>query len=191
MEQKTLHLSWLLAQLYYHMLSIPLLNEQGEVDPSTKKLLNKAQQDYAQLSGQATELENEKQKIKDLLADAKKTFSASSGDYYKKKQATNNMLINIGRKRIDLWEKSFSPFMDELSHFENIIVNNAYPYSITNIPIEFIFESSESVLSYIKRLKSKGADSLGKTGLVEVALFGGEDFFELSGEINHRRYQLM
>ena len=181
MEQKTLHLSWLLAQLYYHILSVPLLTEQGEVDSSSRKLLQKANRDYAQLSGQATELENEKKEINELLSDAKKAFDSSSNSYYKKKQSTSELLVNGGRKRIDLWERTFSPFMKELSYFENISVNNVYPYSVTEIPIEFIFESSDAVLSYIERLKNKGEDSLGRTGLVEVALFGGEDFLsELS-----------
>ncbi|WP_022770115.1 hypothetical protein [Butyrivibrio sp. NC2007] len=181
MEQKTLHLSWLLAQLYYHILSAPLLNEQGEIEPSSRQLLQKAQQEYVQLTGQATELENEKKKINDLLVDAQKTFSKASQSYYKKKQTTSNKLIDIGKNRIDLWEKTFSPFMDSLSNFEDISVSNTYPYSVTDIPIEFIFESSDSVLSYIKRLRTSGIDALGNTGFVEVALFGGEDFLgELS-----------
>ncbi len=181
MEQKTLHLSWLLAQLFYHVLSVPILNEQGKIKPSSRKLLQKAQQDYTQLSGQATELENEKRQIKELLSNAKILFLDASNSYYKKKQITCNRLENIGKKRIDLWYKSFSPFMVELSHFENISVNNSYPYGVTDIPIEFIFESSESVLSYISRLKNDGMELIGRLGLVEVALFGGEDFLgELS-----------
>ncbi len=180
-EQKTLHLSWLLAQLYYHILSVPILNDQGEIDPSSRKLLQKAQQDYAQLSGQATELEKEKKTIKELITTAKKEFAAASKKYYKKKQSTSAELISVGKKRIDLWEKSFSPFMDQLSNFENISVSNAYPYNVTDFPIEFIFESCDSVLSYIKRLKYNGIEKLGNTGFVEVALFGGEDFLgELS-----------
>ncbi|SKC04686.1 hypothetical protein SAMN06296386_11577 [Lachnospiraceae bacterium] len=180
-EQKTMHLSWLLAQLYYHILSVPLLNDQGEIDPSSRQLLQKAQQDYAQLSGQATELEKEKRTIKELLATAIKEFSDASNKYYKKKQSTSNELINIGKKRIDLWERSFSPFMDQLSNFENISVSNTYSCNVTDFPIEFIFESCDSVLSYIKRLKSNGIEKLGNTGFVEVALFGGEDFLsELS-----------
>jgi len=181
MEQRTLHISWLLAQLYYHILSVPILNDRCEIDPSSRRLLQEAQKDYASLSGQATELENEKKKIDELLSGAQKEFANAVKNFYNKKQSTCNSLVNLGKRRIDLWEKTFSPFMHTLSHFEDISVNNTYPYKVTDIPIEFIFESCDSVLSYINHLKTNGIDTLGNTGLVEVALFGGEDFLsELS-----------
>ena len=47
--------------------------------------MQKANRDYAQLSGQATELENEKKEINELLSDAKKAFDSSSNSYYIKK----------------------------------------------------------------------------------------------------------
>ena len=71
--------------------------------------------------------------------------------------------------------------MEALSHFENITVNSIYPYSVTDIPIEFIFESCDSILSYIRRIKQNGENIIGDTGYVEIGLFGGEDFLsELS-----------
>lgn len=185
MEQRTLHLSWLLAQLYYHILSVPILNEQGEIDPSSRRLLQKAQQDYSRLSGQVSELENEKSKISELLSNAKREFVNSTTNFYNAKQNACRTLIDIGKRRIELWEKTFSPFMYALSHFENINVYNTYPYNVTDIPIEFIFESCEYILSYIKYLKNNGIDAFGSTGFVEVALFGGEDFLsELSQASN-------
>ena len=181
MEQKTLHLSWLLAQLYYHILSVPLLNEQGEVNASCRQLLQKAEREYSDLSGQAVNLENEKKSIQGYLSSAREEFANAMNRFYKKIESTKRALEKFGVKRIELWDETFSPFMDGLSRFENISVHDLYPYSVTDIPIEFIFESSSSVLEYISRLKNNGIESLGTTGLVEVALFGGEDFLsELS-----------
>lgn len=190
MEQKTLHLSWLLAQVYYHILSEPLLSEEGKVNSTSRKLLQKAQQEYTTLSNQATELESEKKQIRSLLDSAKKSFSMASKNYYDEKEKAVKSLETIGRKRIILWKQTFGPFLTTISSFENINVENIYPYRITNIPIEFIFESTESILKYLKSIESHETILLGKTGLVEIALFGGEDFLgELSQiEINESAF---
>ena len=181
MEQRTLHLSWLLAQLYYHILSVPLLTSRGEVNPYSRQLLLKAKQDYSELSGQATQLEEEKRQIKNLLNAARESYKKSVDKYYRKKQAMVSSLVDIGKFRIDLWEKTFTPFLSTLSSFENITVSNAYSYKAAPVPIEVIFESTDSILTYIQLLRRKSLDYLGQTGLIEVALFGGEDFlFELS-----------
>ena len=181
MEQRTLHLSWLLAQLYYHILSVPLLTAQGEVNPYSRQLLLKAQQDYSELSGQATQLEAEKKQIKDLLNAARESFKKAFDKYYRQKQTTMSSLVSIGKTRINLWEETFKPFLSALSSFENITVNNTYPYKAAPVPIEVIFECADSILTYIQLLRRKSLDYLGQTGLIEVALFGGEDFlFELS-----------
>lgn len=39
-EQKTLHITWLMAQIYYHVLSTPILNSKGEVACEAKETLN-------------------------------------------------------------------------------------------------------------------------------------------------------
>lgn len=187
MEQKTLHLSWLLAQLYYHVLSIPILTEKGEVNPDSRLLLQKAKQDYAELSGQVTKLEDEKKQIKKFLMESQGILKKSKKIYYQEKQNISNALIKNGKERIDLWESSFSPFMACVSEFENIKVENVYKYNITNYPIEFIFESVDSVISCIREQKSRGIDLMEESGLTEVALFGGEDYLsELSKSSNDR-----
>ncbi len=108
-------------------------------------------------------------------------FDKVSNTFYKKKQQVAKQLEDIGHKRICLWKETFTPFMSALSYYEDISVDNIYPYSVTNTPIEFIFESCENILSYIDYVEEKGIDTLGTTGFVEVALFGGEDFLgELS-----------
>ena len=181
MEQRTLHLSWLLAQLYYHILSVPLLTEQGKVNPYSRQLLIKAKQDYSELSGQAAQLEEEKEQIKDLLNTARESYKKAVDKYYRQKQATVSSLVSIGKNRIDFWEKTFTPFLSTLSSFENITVNNTYPYKTAPVPIEVIFECTDNILTYIQLLRRKSLDYLGQTGLIEIALFGGEDFlFELS-----------
>ena len=46
MEQKTLHLSWLMAQLYYHALSKPILTDDGKVDVKASKMLTYYRNEY-------------------------------------------------------------------------------------------------------------------------------------------------
>lgn len=48
-EQKTLHLSWLMAQIYYHVLSTPILTSQGEVSDEAATALNASMKDLKQV----------------------------------------------------------------------------------------------------------------------------------------------
>ena len=48
-EQKTLHVSWLMAQIYYHVLSTPILNSQGEVSREASDALNASTQGLKQI----------------------------------------------------------------------------------------------------------------------------------------------
>lgn len=42
-EQKTLHLSWLMAQIYYQLLTAPILNQNGEITREARPALENAQ----------------------------------------------------------------------------------------------------------------------------------------------------
>lgn len=48
-EQKTLHLSWLMAQIYYHVLATPILNSKGEVSDEAAGALNASIKDLKQV----------------------------------------------------------------------------------------------------------------------------------------------
>lgn len=48
-EQKTLHLSWLMAQIYYHVLATPILNSNGEVSSEASSALNASISDLKQV----------------------------------------------------------------------------------------------------------------------------------------------
>lgn len=48
-EQKTLHLSWLMAQIYYHVLATPILTSQGEVSGEAEKALKASMKDLKKI----------------------------------------------------------------------------------------------------------------------------------------------
>ena len=48
-EQKTLHLSWLMAQIYYHILATPILTPNGEVSNDAQKALTASMNDLKQV----------------------------------------------------------------------------------------------------------------------------------------------
>lgn len=48
-EQKTLHLSWLMAQIYYHVLATPILTSNGEVSQDAQKALSASMTDLKQV----------------------------------------------------------------------------------------------------------------------------------------------
>ena len=51
-DQRTLHLSWLMTQLYYGVLKQPLINEEGKVIQESKTALVEAQNAYIQIKKQ-------------------------------------------------------------------------------------------------------------------------------------------
>ena len=48
-EQKTLHLSWLMAQIYYHVLATPILTSKGEVSNEAASALSASKSDLKQI----------------------------------------------------------------------------------------------------------------------------------------------
>lgn len=48
-EQKTLHVSWLMAQVYYHVLSTPILNSKGEVSKEANEALSASTKSLKQI----------------------------------------------------------------------------------------------------------------------------------------------
>ena len=45
----TLHLSWLMAQIYYHVLATPILTSNGEVSQDAQKALSASMTDLKQV----------------------------------------------------------------------------------------------------------------------------------------------
>ncbi|SFU57325.1 hypothetical protein [Butyrivibrio sp. M55] len=52
-EQKTLHLTWLMAQIYYHVLSVPILDASGVVSVEAKDALKASEKDLKQIRKEA------------------------------------------------------------------------------------------------------------------------------------------
>ena len=124
MEQKTLHLSWLLAQLYYHSLSKPLLTEEGKVDSDAVSLLGYSQNEYRKLSLDVSNLASEKDSIKQALDYAIGGFSNASGNLETQRRNYKVFYENQGRANIQKWNTIMIPFVDSISRFENIDVRN-------------------------------------------------------------------
>ena len=65
-EQKTLHISWLLAQLYYHSLSAVILTDDGNVAPEAKTILAKSEKEYQSIASEVSKLNSEKDEIRQV-----------------------------------------------------------------------------------------------------------------------------
>lgn len=66
-EQKTLHLSWLMAQIYYHVLSTPIMTSKGEVSSDAGKVLSVADKEYKQFRKDTYKMSGDDAKAADLL----------------------------------------------------------------------------------------------------------------------------
>ena len=66
-EQKTLHLSWLMAQIYYHVLSVPILDANGEASQEAKDALKSSAKDLRLLRKETFNMIGEEAPVGNLV----------------------------------------------------------------------------------------------------------------------------
>ena len=66
-EQKTLHLSWLMAQIYYHVLSTPILTADGKVSTDAGKVISVAEKEFKQFKKDTFRMTGDDAKAADIL----------------------------------------------------------------------------------------------------------------------------
>ena len=66
-EQKTLHLSWLMAQIYYHVLSTPILTADGKVSMEAKQAIDTANKEFKQFKKDTFKLSGEDAQAANIL----------------------------------------------------------------------------------------------------------------------------
>lgn len=66
-EQKTLHLSWLMAQIYYHVLSTPILTADGKVSTDAEKVISVAEKEFKQFKKNTFKMTGDDAKAANIL----------------------------------------------------------------------------------------------------------------------------
>lgn len=66
-EQKTLHIAWLMAQVYYQVLSTPILNSNGEVSYEATETLNASVKGLKQIKKEAYRMVDEEAPVGDII----------------------------------------------------------------------------------------------------------------------------
>ena len=66
-EQKTLHISWLMAQIYYHVLSTPILNSKGEVSSEASEALSASTKGLKQIKKDTYKMVAEDVQVGDIF----------------------------------------------------------------------------------------------------------------------------
>ncbi|MBD5506865.1 MAG: hypothetical protein HDR05_02105 [Lachnospiraceae bacterium] len=66
-EQKTLHVSWLMAQIYYHVLSTPILNSKGEVAIEASEALSASTKRLKQIKKDTYKMVNEDAQVGNII----------------------------------------------------------------------------------------------------------------------------
>ena len=66
-EQKKLHLSWLMAQIYYHVLSTPILTADGKVSMEAKQVIDTANKEFKQFKKDTFKLSGEDAQAANIL----------------------------------------------------------------------------------------------------------------------------
>ena len=173
MEQKTLHLSWLLAQLYYHGLSATILTDDGYVAPEAKTILAKSEKEYLSISGEVAKLNKEKEEIRQLLSSAQTTFNSAYKNYFDQKKSAQINLAAFGRKKLEICNEQIKKYVDCISVFEDIDITNTLHYGPFCEDTEAVFETVELAIS---ATAATTGDTLPTSALVELGAFNGMAF---------------
>lgn len=118
-EQKTLHISWLLAQVYYQALSMPILSEDGEIHPKAKAALKSANKDFDVVVKQIDDLEEEKESIKTALDDSRTIFTNAQKELSDSLRKFKKTTAHITKKRFSGLKHS-NRFIEVISCFDDI-----------------------------------------------------------------------
>ena len=148
-EQKTLHLSWLMAQVYYQILSTRLLTEKGNITKECSATLSNNQEELNRISAKILDLEKEKNEInkKVLFIKSKSSENLKNIDSEIKK---TEKLINKTSKL-----KTKEIMLDSLVLFENL-ENMDLEKTISNISSD----DFNKIYSNVLALKSVNKNSI-------------------------------
>ncbi len=119
-EQKTIHLSWLMGQLFYKMLSVTILTDQGTIAEEAQTVFAASQKDYKILNKEATALENEKHKIAQLLSFCRTAITNAQNNLDIIRPTVSKALIELSNKKVISWRGTITTFGTLFSSFENV-----------------------------------------------------------------------
>lgn len=172
MERKTLHLSWLLVQLYYHSLSMPILTEDGKVDPKADSMLTYTLKEYRQLSLDVTEFADEKQKISEALASSRTSFKSATQNLEELRSKSREVHRKYSKEILNYWTKYVAPFVEQLSKFENIDIENILVSGLFNLEMDLVFEKIFEVSDIIKEKMKEGIFNSDHIAMINISLSG-------------------
>ena len=161
-EQKTLHLSWLLAQIYYRVLSTPILTDEGEIAVDAKEVLSSANKDYEQFVRDTSGANKE-----DAENSSAHSYAAAPKAAAKAKQPSRIkaliilFIVVIAVMALGIYEVSISipvqyaadalignTYDDVVDKLEKAGFSNVWPNEIADLPVNQI--SNEYVVTEVK-----------------------------------------
>lgn len=154
-EQKTLHLSWAFAQVYYQILTTSILNENGNITEESNINILKSQKSYEAFSNEILLLENEKKLINKRVILIKKLsekklksidLRIKNAELYSKKALK---IKNISKIRL-------LESIELLEKFDNIDLSK----SITNLSGEAFNQIYSNIINLEKNNFSNSTDFL-------------------------------
>ena len=174
-EQKTVHIAWLLGQLFYKALDVPILTDQGTVSGDATHLLTVAKNDFRVLDKEASALEDEKRTITHLLDDCRTAIPNARSVFDSKKEQTFKALEKLAKKKAKAWLGTASRYSELLSHFENVDLPEE-TNQFFNISDEQIITDLISGSRVIQTASDEFFNKDNSAYTMEFAARGGSDF---------------
>ena len=169
-EQRTLHLAWLMAQLEYHSLSATILTEEGDAAPEGQKMLTQVEHDFTEISAEVTKLNKEKAEIQRLLNEAKSSFSSAKDNYIKLKQQMSDCLATYGQKKIDIYTDAYKSNANKIIGIDDFSASSLLQSGILNVPTKQV---NDSILHAIEAAEMYKRDNqTKKSSFIEIAAYG-------------------
>ncbi len=173
MEQRTLHLSWLLAQLLYHNLSVTILTDDGKVSNESKKVLKKANDEFNALATDVNQLNEEKAQIRQLLEGAKNSLATSKENYSNQKAVTRDALVKYGQDKISWYINNFYLYIDAIDDFNNFTIPNLLTNNIFGGEMPSILRVAKTTINNSYHMAQNGVEGLSTSTLIEIGAFNG------------------
>lgn len=151
-EQKTLHLSWLMAQVYYQILATRLLTENGNITKECSATLSNNQEELNHITAKILDLEKEKNEINKKILFIKSKSSENLKRIDSEIKKTEKLINKISKLRTK------EVMLDSLAIFENL-ENIDLEKTISNVSSDDFNKIYSNVLA-LKGVNKKPIDFL-------------------------------
>lgn len=175
-EQKTVHLAWLLGELHYHILAVTLLTPDGTISDEANRTLSSAETSLVTLNREIDNLNAEKAEIKRLLHASNTSFTGALQALENQRKATLGKITSLFRSKLGCWSRGIYSYIEALQFFENVDLEMpAFVTEHVNLEDEQLASDMKTMSQVSNTILAYGIKNLSQALIVDFAVCNGPD----------------